>query len=79
MVLEKVLKQAGRHSRPQVRICVRTPLASEAPDLIRMLRDMLGHIDHRLPARVPIAVRGLLAWKDPLRFPYGLADSHRFS
>jgi len=52
MVLKKVLKQARRDSRPQVRICVRTPFAREAPDLVRALLYVFGDLYNRLPPRV---------------------------
>ena len=69
MVLKKMLKQASSHSRSEILIGVGTPFACEAPHFIRVLLDILGNVYNRLPSWVQLTIGGLLAWKDPLRFP----------
>ncbi len=76
MVLKQVFKQAGRHSHPQVRICVSTPFPRKAPNLVRVLLDVLSNVYECLPSRVWLPFGGFLAWQDLLRFPYRLVDGH---
>jgi hypothetical protein len=76
MVLQKVLKQAGGHSHPEILIRVSTPLARKAPHFVWVLLDVLGNVYNRLPTRVQLALGHFLAWEDPLRFPYGVGECH---
>jgi hypothetical protein len=79
MILKQVLKQARGHCRPQVRIDMCTPFPCEAPDFIRVLLDMIGYTDDRLPARVQLAIGGFLAGQNTLCLSYGVEDTRVYS
>ena len=72
MILKQVLKQARGNGGPEIRIGVCAPLPREAPDLIRVLLDMISDADDGLPACVQPAFRCFLARENPLRFPNGV-------
>ncbi len=75
-MLKQMLHQACGDRRPDVRVGVGSPLPCEAPDLIRVLLDMLGDTDDRLPARIELSVGSLLAGENALCFSYGSDDTH---
>jgi len=76
--LEKVLEQARGDSHAKIRIGMCAPLSREAPNLVRVLCDMMSNADDRLPTPIQLAVGRFLSWEKPLCFSYGMADAHIF-
>ena len=75
-MLEKVLEQARGDSHAKIRIGMCAPLSREAPNLVRVLCDMMSNADDRLPTPIQLAVGRFLPWEKPLCFSYGMADTH---
>ena len=60
------------HGRAEIVAGVCAPLSREAPNLIRVLIDVILNADDGLPARVGLPFGCHLSWEDPLGSSYGL-------
>jgi hypothetical protein len=78
-MLQQMLKETGGHCHAKIRVGVWAPLSREAPNLIRVLSDVVFNANDGLPTGVGLPFGSDLSWEYPLGSSYGLEHCHGFS